>query len=545
MKVLDFKRWFGLFVKKTSNHFQQLATHSFYLLFLLVVFIIILLSSCTSNQSTSNVPKFSIVYPEKTFANTNVTISVQPLEPGLTNIRIKLKNADSQVYEEEIRVYKYPYEIPWVFKKPGIYSLVVEGYSISENRWYTANGTITVYDVIPPIIEEVRILPERPYVGDEVMLQMKVKSQNPIVNYYIDGKTSDSLWINQTLVEKAGYVYKKLSPINSAGKVELFLKTAAYNMEDATKVTFEVNQVDRVKPVINVFTKTFYPENSDISFEVKFFDDQELSSYQIEFDGEVIEEGSIRGKTFEKAVRIGKRELGTHTLNINVRDKEGNPAYYSKRIYVGSAALSFDVEVSSANLTAGGTAVIALVSQETNVKYTKIVFFVDGKAIDTSIASEGKEAKRFTLWDVEEGSHIITIYAESDDNRGGIAETIASVPDYNGPKFISLTANDVELKKDKPGYVFPGLVTFKIKVYDPGGVNTGVKPRLLIRENNFDYYYKDLLMEAEEISSDGKTVVFSVTTTMGLGYYYITVLNVQDLSGNVMRDIGTFLLYVQ
>lgn len=545
MKVLDFKRWFGLFVKKTSNHFQQLATHSFYLLFLLVVFIIILLSSCTSNQSTSNVPKFSIVYPEKTFANTNVTISVQPLEPGLTNIRIKLKNADSQVYEEEIRVYKYPYEIPWVFKKPGIYSLVVEGYSISENRWYTANGTITVYDVIPPIIEEVRILPERPYVGDEVMLQMKVKSQNPIVNYYIDGKTSDSLWINQTLVEKAGYVYKKLSPINSAGKVELFLKTAAYNMEDATKVTFEVNQVDRVKPVINVFTKTFYPENSDISFEVKFFDDQELSSYQIEFDGEVIEEGSIRGKTFEKAVRIGKRELGTHTLNINVRDKEGNPAYYSKRIYVGSAALSFDVEVSPANLTAGGTAVIALVSQETNVKYTKIVFFVDGKAIDTSIASEGKEAKRFTLWDVEEGSHIITIYAESDDNRGGIAETIATVPDYNGPKFISLTANDVELKKDKPGYVFPGLVTFKIKVYDPGGVNTGVKPRLLIRENNFDYYYKDLLMEAEEISSDGKTVVFSVTTTMGLGYYYITVLNVQDLSGNVMRDIGTFLLYVQ
>jgi hypothetical protein len=545
MKVLDIKRWFGLFVKKTSNHFQQLAIHSFHLVFLLVVFIIILLSSCTSNQSTSNVPKLSIVYPEKTFANTNVTISVQPLEPGLTNIRIKLKNADSQVYEEEIRVYKYPYEIPWVFKKPGIYSLVVEGYSISENKWYTANGTITVYDVIPPIIEEVRILPERPYVGDEVMLQMKVKSQNPIVNYYIDGKTSDSRWINQTLVEKAGYVYKKLSPINSAGKVELFLKTAAYNMEDATKVTFEVNQVDRVKPVINVFTKTFYPENSDISFEVKFFDDQELSSYQIEFDGEVIEEGSIRGKTFEKAVRIGKRELGTHTLNINVRDKEGNPAYYSKRIYVGSAALSFDVEVSPANLTAGGTAVIALVSQETNVKYTKIVFFVDGKAIDTSITSEGKEAKRFTLWDVEEGSHIITIYAESDDNRGGIAETIASVPDYNGPKFISLTANDVELKKDKPGYVFPGLVTFKIKVYDPGGVNTGVKPRLLIRENNFDYYYKDLLMEAEEISSDGKTVVFSVTTTMGLGYYYITVLNVQDLSGNVMRDIGTFLLYVQ
>jgi len=219
------------------------------------VFIIILLSSCTSNQSTSNVPKFSIVYPEKPSQIRTLRSRSKPLEPGLTNIRIKLKNADSQVYEEEIRVYKYPYEIPWVFKKPGIYSLVVEGYSISENRWYTANGTITVYDVIPPIIEEVRILPERPYVGDEVMLQMKVKSQNPIVNYYIDGKTSDSLWINQTLVEKAGYVYKKLSPINSAGKVELFLKTAAYNMEDATKVTFEVNQVDRVKPVINVFTK--------------------------------------------------------------------------------------------------------------------------------------------------------------------------------------------------------------------------------------------------------------------------------------------------
>ncbi|WP_448375225.1 hypothetical protein [Fervidobacterium sp.] len=512
---------------------------------ILIVLSLLILFSCTSNQTSSDSRKFSIVYPQNTFVNSKVTMSIQPLEPGLTNIRIKLKNFDSSVYEEAIRVPKYPYEIEWFFQRPGIYSLIVEGYSITDNRWYTANGTITVYDVVPPLIEEVRILPERPYVGDEVMLQFKVKSQNPVVTYDLDGKTSESTWIRHTLTDRAGYVYKKLPPITMPGKVELFVKSAAYNMEDATKVTFEINQVDRVKPVINVFTKTFYPENSDISFEVKFFDDQELNSYQIEFNGEIIEEGSIRGKTFEKAVRIGKRELGTHTLNINVRDKEGNPAYYSKRIYVGSAALSFDVEVSPANLTAGGTAVIALVSQETNVKYTKIVFFVDGKAIDTSIASEGKEAKRFTLWDVEEGSHIITVYAESDDNRGGIAETIASVPDYNGPKFISLTANDIELKKDKPGYVFPGLVTFKIKVYDPGGINTGVKPRLLIRENDFEGYYRDLLMDVEEISSDGKTVVFSVTTTMALGYYYITVINIQDLSGNLMRDIGRFLLYVQ
>jgi len=532
-------------LSKVSLLFSPFKSLIKYLIVFMILSLLTFISSCTSSGPSQNEKKFSLQYPQNTFVNKSITFTVQPLEPGLTNIRIKLKKEGNNVYEQSIPVQKYPYQVMYAFDTPGIYSLRVEGYSISDNKWYTEDGTITVFDVVPPIIEEVRILPERPYVGDEVLIQMKVKSQNPVVTYILDGKTTDGTWLTYNLTDKAGYVYKKLPPINNYGKVELFLKSVAYDMEESTKVSFEVNPVDREKPIINVFTKTFYPENSDISFEVKLYDDQALKDYQIEFDGEVVEEGLINGKTFEKAIRIGKKELGTHTLNIKVHDKEGNPAYYSKRIYVGSSALSFDVEVSPANLTAGSTAVIALVPLEKNVNFSKIVFFVDGKAIDTSISSGGNSARGFTLWDVEEGAHTITIYAESDDNRGGIAETIASVRDNNGPRFISLTANNVELRKDTPGYVFPGLVTFRIKVFDPGGINTGVKPRLLIKEDNFEGYYRDLVMEPEEISSDGKTVVFSVTTTVALGYYFITVMNVQDLSGNTMRDIGQFLVYAQ
>ncbi|MGC9772436.1 hypothetical protein [Fervidobacterium islandicum] len=530
---------------KKSRFFFGFITKSTALLLIVLNIFLLAVFSCTSRGTTTSNEKFKVSYPEVTFVNTDVKITVEPLEPGLSNIKVKFKHSDSTVFSESIPINKYPYEITKRFSKPGVYQLSVEGYSIVDNVWYTTNGTMTVYDSLPPSIEEVRLIPERPYVGDEVMLLIKVGSENPIVNYTLDGRVGGNTWIRKALTEKAGYVYKKLEPVNYPGKVELFLKTSSYNMEDATKVVFEVNPVDRVKPIINVFTKTFYPVNSDVSFEVKMYDNEELDYYKVEFNGEVVEQGKISGKSFEKAIKIGKKELGTHTLNITVRDKEGNAAYYSKRIYVGSTALSFEVEVSPANLTAGGTAVIALVPQEERVRYTKIVYFVDGKAIDSSIASEGKEAKRFTLWDVEEGTHIITVYAESDDNRGGIAETFVSVPDYKGPRFISLTVNDVEMGKDQPTYISPGPAVFKLKVYDAGGINTGVKPRLLIRENEFASFYRDLLMEPEEISSDGKTVVFSVSTIMALGYYYVTVMNVQDLSGNLMRDIGNFLLYVQ
>ncbi|MGQ9855817.1 MAG: hypothetical protein ACUVQF_03710 [Fervidobacterium sp.] len=509
--------------------------------FLLVILTIFLFTSCSTTTSTDT-DKFVVSYPNVSKVNQDVEIRVDPLEPGLSNIWIRIEN---ESFEKAKVLTNYPYIDTWKPEKGGFYKVTVSGYSLTEGKWHTKEGTITVFDVIPPYIEDIRMIPEKPYVGDEVLLQLKLKSENPVVDLSLSGKAPSSTWLNYTTTSKPGYVYMRLPQLNASGDVELFVKSRAYDSEDATKLVFNVRQVDRAAPTINVFTKTFYPENGDISFTLKLYDNEELARYVVEFDGQKIIDESINGRTFEKAVLIGKKDLGTHTLNIVAYDKEGNMAHFAKTILVGSAALSFEVEISPSNPTAGSTAVIALVPQEKNVTYTKVVFFVDGKAIKTSTGSEGEPAITYALWDVEEGPHTITVYAESADRRAGIAETVVSVPDRNGPQFIALYANDRELKKDQANYVFPGLVTFKIKVYDPGGVSTSVLPRLLIKEDEFAGFYRDLQMGPDEISSDGKTVTFSVSTTMALGYYYVTVINVQDLSGNAMRDIGNFLLYVQ
>lgn len=44
-------------------------------------------------------------------------------------------------------------------------------------------------------------------------------------------------------------------------------------------------------------------------------------------------------------------------------------------------------------------------------------------------------------------------------------------------------------------------------------------------------------MDVSDVSSDGRTVTFSVQTSLSLGYYYVSLMNVKDKSGNLMPDV--------
>ncbi|MGC8819942.1 MAG: hypothetical protein ACP5PP_02360 [Fervidobacterium sp.] len=516
-----------------------------YIYLTVVVFISsFIYTSCMFNTpDATGGPKISIAHPENAVIDSAVNISIHTLEPGIKNLKLSVNSKD----DSNVFILKeYPYAVSWNPKLPGIYTLKAEGFSINDGRWYSATSTITVYDKVPPYIEEIKLIPEKPYIGDQVLLQIKLDGRNPVVGVELAGRfSSSSNWVYQTVKTSDQYVYLMLPQLNNVGKVELFLRSVAYRNEDATKVTFDVKARDLTSPNISVYAQTFYPENSNISVRVELSDNVELKRYKMTFDNEVIFEEEISGKSFTKEVLIGKKDLGTHTINVVAFDSEGNMNTYAKKIYVGGTALSFNAQVSPSEPTANSTAVIAMVPDEKDVIYTRVAFFVDGNAI-ADYRSEGENsAQSFALWDVEEGNHVITIYAESKDKRAGIAETLVNVKDYNGPRFISLKANGVELKKGVDNYVFPGLVTFQVTVYDPGGINLTVLPRLLIKEDEFTTFYRDLEMQIDDVSPDGRIVTFSVTTTMVLGYYYVTVMNVQDKSGNAMKDVGKFLLYVQ
>ncbi len=515
----------------------------FFRIFIIFILVVLLVSCVAKKIDDSNDQKISISIPSVAVIGTPININVEPKEPGVSNIRVSISNSN---YSEWISLKTYPYTKTWIPREPGVYTVKAEGYSVTEGKWYTASSTLTVYDLVPPYLKDIKLIPEVPYVGDEVLLQLKLDGKNPFVDINVNGILSSSKsWFNTSTKTSDKYVYLRLPRITEPGKAELFLHSVAYKNEDSTKLIFDIRPRDLTPPNISVYADTFYSENSNVSVKIELTDDINLKKYMVTFDGEILEEVNISGRRFVKEILIGKRDIGVHAINVVAYDAEGNMNTYAKRIYVGGTALSFNVQVSPSEPTANASAVIAMVPNEKNVIYTRIVFLVDGRSIADFKSNGDASAQSFAIWSVEEGTHFITIYAESKDGRAGIAETWVSVKDYNGPRFVSLKANGIELKKTEGNYVFPGLVTFSLTVQDPGGVSLTALPRLLIKEDEFTTYYRDLQMEVEDVSPDGRIVTFSVTTSMALGQYYISVMNVQDKSGNLMRDIGRFLLYVQ
>lgn len=498
------------------------------------------LVSCSKSVSPSG-EKIKLVAPDVGKVNEPINIYVEPLEPGISKLVLTIDSTDTKISQY---IKNYPYRYIWYPKRPGIYNLVSQAFSLIDGSNISKEKRITIYDINPPTIEDVKIIPERPYEGDEVLLQVKIGSENPIVELSTQGVVLGSS-VENVFNIKSGYNYLRLGKLNSTGNVELFLKTKAYDTQDATTLKLTINPIDRVSPEIVVFADTFYAPDQNITIRVTLRDNVELARYKLTFDDQIIVDRSINGRQYTEEVFIGPRQTGTHSINVVAYDKEGNIQTFAKRVYVGGTALRFKVELSPSELVAGRTAVIAMIPEEKDVSYKRVVYLVDGQKIAEYPNENINVPQLFTLWTIEEGEHYITIYAESNDGRAGIAETNISVRDYNGPRFVSLYANEVELSKEASGRIIPGITTFKLTVYDPGGISLTTKPRLLIKEDEFSFYYRDIEMEVFEVSPDLRTVTFSAQTFMSVGYYYITVMNVADKSGNLMRDIGLFLLYVQ
>lgn len=513
---------------------------------ILVLTAAVLLVSCS--KATHSNEKIAFIVPDVGKVNEDFIVHVEPLEPGVSKIILTFESTDTNLTTE---LKSYPYKYSWKPQKPGVYNIKIQALSLLDGSRVSKEKRVTIYDVAPPVIEDVKIIPARPYQGDEVLLQIKVGSRNPIIKLITKGVVLGSSSTNSFFVEP-GYNYIRLGRLNSDGDVEMFLRTEAYDTQDATTLNLSINSIDRIGPEITVFADTFYSPDSNITVRVTLRDNVRLKRYKVTFDGQTVLEKNIAGTQYSEEIFIGSKETGTHAINVLAEDAEGNMSTFAKRIYVGGTALRFKVELSPSELVAGRTAVIAMIPQERDVVYKKVVYLVDGRKIVEYPNESVNYAQLFTLWEIEEGEHYITIYAESQDGRAGIAETTISVRDYNGPRFVSLYATyangekrKIELKLGQVNYIIPGMVNFELTVEDPGGISLTTKPKLLIRENLFDFYFREIDMEVYEVSGDLRRVTFNAQTMMPVGYYYITLANVADKSGNLMRNIGSFLVFVE
>lgn len=506
---------------------------------ILTVILLSFLQSCS--KSIVSTKKLVLTSNEISKVGQNVSILVDPLEPGISKILLSIESSDTKIDQV---MKSYPYKFVWRPDNPGIYTILARGYSVVDGKVYTDQKKVFVYDTLPPYIESIKVIPERAYENDELLLQIKVGSKNPVIDL-----TASGIIVNSTnttnLKIKPGYNYLRLGKISSVGDIQLFVKTKAYDTEDATVLKLSVNSIDRISPEIVVSADTFYSPESNVVIRITLRDNIGLSKFKLTFDDENVLEKNIQGTYYTEEISLGKKDMGTHAINVVAYDKEGNQSTFAKRIYVGGTALRFKVQLSPDDLIAGRTAVIAMIPEEKDISYKKIIYLVDGRKIAEYPNENVNKPQLFTLWEIEEGEHYITVYAESTDGRAGIGETNISVRDYNGPRFVSFYGNEKELKLGEDNYLIPGLITFKLTVEDPGGVSLTTKPKLLIKEDESEGFYRSLDMDVFEVSGDLRRVTFALSTYISIGYYYVSFMNVADKSGNLMRDVGRFLVYVQ
>ncbi|MFN6992476.1 MAG: hypothetical protein ACK4MM_07140, partial [Fervidobacterium sp.] len=310
--------------------------------FFLVTFLFLttfLLVSCSSlgNSSNASNEKIRLVAPDIGKINEPVNIYIEPLEPGISKLILTINSTDTKISEY---IKNYPYRYTWYPKRPGIYNLFSQAFSLVDGRTFSKEKRIVIYDINPPTIEEVRIIPERPYEGDEVLLQVKIGNENPIVELSTQGVILGSSTENIFNI-KSGYNYLRLGKLNSIGNVELFLKAMAYDTQDATTLKLTINPTDRISPEIVVFADTFYAPDQNITIRVTLRDNIELARYKLTFDDQVIVDKSINGRQYTEEVFIGPKQTGTHSINVVAYDKEGNMQTFAKRVYVGGTALRF------------------------------------------------------------------------------------------------------------------------------------------------------------------------------------------------------------
>ncbi|ODN30649.1 hypothetical protein [Fervidobacterium thailandense] len=499
----------------------------------LFVLILIVLFGCAKSTQVPSTKLIRLKTVEYGRINEEISIIVETVEPGV-KIKSVTVSSDGSVQKLSIPS-SHPYIISWKPTKPGKYTVEVTGYSLITGQEYRETKTVFIYDTSGPIIEYMRLIPPRPYKNEDVLLQIKVGGRNPLVKLVVEGAVSKDLEI------PSGVSYIPLGVFSEERDYTVSVAAKVPDSDDATTITFRPTQRDAEPPRILINTDLFYPQNmSTIPVEFRIEDNVGLKSYELYFDGALKEKRDINGKVFNWTYVVTDVQNGPHTVGVVAYDDSGNIFSSSKTFYVGAAGVAFKIQVQPESPEAGQTVLIVAVPMEQiGDVLSKIVYFVDGKKIAEYPNEEISEVRLYTPWVAEEGEHNITVYVEAGGGkRAGLANTTIFVPDRTPPKLVRIKVNGVEIQRDAVNYIIPGEVKFEVEVEDPGKISTSDRPRLLLREDEFSYYYRDLSMYVSEIMEAERRVIFTVQTTIAPGTYKLEVKGVKDKTGNTLNVEG-------
>ncbi|ABR30544.1 hypothetical protein SU69_03510 [Thermosipho melanesiensis] len=491
-----------------------------YLLFL----ILFVFMSCTTGDKNFDL---EIIAPDVIENTESAKIVITGNLIGVRSGTLELVN---EYNERIIKTFgKVPETIDINFEKPGDYSLKASAISLLDGKKYEVYKTnLFVVDPSAPLISDIWVIPKEIFVGDDVILYLKVNSSNSKINVKTEGLERYGISeISKTV--NPGEVFLDLGSFNEPGDKEFYIKVD--NLLDSnysTKVTLNVLPIDNEAPLITIESKFSYPTNSNILIKVNISDDVKLSSYEVYLDGESKLKDTVEQKELKGIpVQLNKLEPGDHSLIVKATDWLGKKSMIGKRILIGDTYLNFEIAISNENsLIPGHSTIIAVVPTEENINFRKIVYFIDGEEFFETTN------QTFVQWTVEEGQHYITVYAEDENGRAGINERYITVEDNNAPKLMAMSINGKVISKTESSRIPVGNNVISVLFEDAGGISKTSTPVLYIKEDHYSEYYNVLEMKLSEISADEKQATFTVNTSIGYGYFYLFVKGLKDKEGN-------------
>jgi len=502
------------------------------LVIIIALFTITLLYNCSKPNNETTSKKIILKTPEYAKINEDITILVDVIEPG---IRLKSLTAISLDKVEVLAIPStYPYKFIWRPTKPGKYTIEVNGYSLTTGEDITEKKSVIIYDTSAPTIEDIKLIPIKPYKGEDVLLQVKVGSKNPIVKLIVEGS------ISHEIEAQSGINFIPLGRFNDDKDYTISIVAKVPDNDDATTVTFKPIERDSAPPTIIINSELFYPAGqTTIPVEFSLQDNVYLKSYELYFDGQLKEKREINGTRFNWIYTVTEVKNGPHTINIVAYDINGNMSSSAKTIYIGGAGISFKIQLQPEKPEGGQDVLIIVVPMEELKDLNKIVYFVDGKKIAEYPNEVVNEVRLYTSWTAEEGEHQIVVYAEAGEGRrAGLSSTTLFVPDKTPPRLVKIKVNGEEISKDRMNYIIPGETKFEVEVEDPGKINVAENPRLLLREDDYSYYYRDLIMYPSEVSGNERKVTFSAQTVIAPGSYRLEIKGIKDKSNNELNIEG-------
>ncbi len=315
----------------------------------------------------------------------------------------------------------YGQNVTYVFPQQGNYTVILN-VEDSDGSTTEVTKTIKVLDTVP----EANFTWSGKYEGQTYQFNVTVKSYDPIVSYYWDfGDGGHSKIKNATHVFKNQGNYTVILYVEDSDGSNMSFQNVVRVLDSKPRVYFNFSNAIEGQPVHFNATIISYDGIANITWE---FGD-----------------GSLEYNTINPEHIY--RENGIYTVNLTVREKDGDENTSSRAIYVKDTVPIVKLKIDG-NSTVKEDENVEFNASGTTA-YDKIVAYYWDFDYNGSFAGDEKTNKPFANHSfAEEGHYIVKLMVVDSDGSGSYAQVVVTVNNVPPRANFEYTINDNEVRFD-------------------------------------------------------------------------------------------------